>query len=302
MSFVRALVFASIVTALAVSVSPARADEVGGSGFEVPQAQTQWLHGIEGLVRTPVDLSLTLGFSWFWLDMEGGVRHDDEAPVAANGKLNFDPGAIEGGLRLAGGIGYWACCVMIEPAVGFWAWGPLYDAADDGPRLFLPEEPDELFTSDVSMRAGWDLGFGPQMTWLIDESTPVIGKPLGGLPLVFFPFMGLSQVSLDAHLDRIEPGENGSNTRELRDTLFMIGFDIDIPLPGSRGPFTQALTLGFKWLDSGDKHVLHEGFGDNDLTRYAFDDLNGPRFELRYTATWNDFGSFFKKTIFGPVN
>jgi hypothetical protein len=300
MSFVRVLVFASIVTALAVPASPARADEVGGSGFDVPS--NQWLHGIEGLVRTPVDLSLTLGASWFWQRMHGAVRHNDDGVESATSVIHISPGAIEGGFRMAGGIGYWECCVMIEPAFAFWAWGPLYDHSGDGPLLRLMAEPDEVFTSNVEMDAGWDIGFGPQMTWMIDENTPVIGKRLGGLPLVFFPFAGISHVNYNIDLVRIEPGEGGLNQREIDDNLFMIGFDLDIPLPGSRGPFTQALTLGFKWLDAGDKHVLHEFFGDNDFTRYVFQDTHGPRFELRYTVTWNDFESFFKHNVFGPVN
>lgn len=121
--------FSALVLALALSLAPsAHADEIGGSGFEVPQSE--WLWGVDGLVRTPVDLSADFGVAFFGHAMRGKIIYDDRfelgpaGSATRTGTLNFNPEAIEGGFRMAGGIGYWSCCILIEPAMAFRANRP----------------------------------------------------------------------------------------------------------------------------------------------------------------------------------
>jgi len=288
------------VLAVAVVLSPAaRAADPSASA-----APTEWLFGVEGLVRTPVDFSVNFGGSFFDYDLDGSVTHDDGTPTTAFGDLDFDPAALTGGFRFSGGVGFWQCCVLIEPAIGFSIYGPLgHDRKEDGPILQVPEEPDEFFRSQVELEQGWDLAFGAQFTWMIDEDLPVVGSYLGGLPLVFFPFLGISHAQFDADLDLVEIGEFATSVQEFTDNLFMVGFDLDIPLPGAHGPFTHALTFGFKWVDGGKTHDLFERFlPEDDPTAYVFHGLDGPRFELRYTVYWSDFEGFFKRNFFGPAS
>ena len=295
-----------VLGAVLVSLIPGQARAADPSASI---AQSEWLFGVEGLVRTPVDFSLNFGGSWFDYGLNGEVTHIENPTLAptSNGDFDIDPAALQGGFRFSGGIGFWQCCVLIEPALAFWIHGPLGSGrTDNGPIVGDPDDQDEFSTSEIELEQGWDLAFGPQFTWRIDEDLPGVGGYLGGLPLVFFPYLGISHAAFDADLTVIDPTSTppvASFVREFQDTLLMVGFDLDIPLPGAHGPFTHALTFGFKWVDGGNNHSFLQRFpGNSELRRYEFEGLDGPRYELRYTVYWNDFEGFFKRNFFGPAS
>lgn len=319
----------ALLLALVVAASApftARADEIGGSGFDVPQAAAaeEWLWGVEGLVRTPVDLSVDFGFSSRNWEVDGRTVYDDSSDsatiVSRTGTLEFEPQAIEGGFRIAGGIGYWSCCVLIEPAMAFRANRPLGSERDDSsPSISDPTGPfSDRTWADVEVQSGWELLFGPQMTWMIPDDTPF----LGGLPLVFFPVLGVTHIDWDATIVATNPGfpPSGWDTadRTFEDDAFTVGFDLDIPLPGSVRDFTHAITFGFRWIEGNDDHDLGPfaldsasggsipaGSGGctsgNDEACFNFDGLEGWKVGVSYRITWHDFEGFFKRTIFGPV-
>ena len=329
----RSLVNLVAVIALSLTAVPAAADEIGGGGFNVPQ--DEWLWGIEGLTRTPLDLSANFGGTFYDdYEMKSVAVHvenrgpsypgslSDSFVAERDGDLQFDPQGIQAGFRFGGGLGFWQCCVMIEPAMAFWWNRPLGSGDSSRGRSALdPDDANERSRPQVELKRGWDLAFGPQMTWIIREDIPVIGEFLGGLPLVFFPFVGVSHSEFDAELQITDPdGDMGGpgvfvQDRNFEEDMFMVGFDLDIPLPGSQGPFTHALTFGFKWVDGNEKHDMTV-FGNTSPTApssiqipfeeedriFVFKSLEGARFELRYTVYWNDFEGFFKRHIFGPAS
>jgi hypothetical protein len=323
--------FSLMILAAAIAFAPAaRADEIGGSGFAVPGvAASEWLWGIEGLVRTPVDLSLDFGVSFRGYEMDGKAIHDDRGEagpvVSRRGTLEFEPESIEGGFRLAGGIGYWSCCVLIEPAMSFRANRPFGDERTDAtPRVFDPNGGGENSFAEAEIRHGWDLAFGPQMTWMIRDDTPLLGRFLGGLPLVFFPYLGVSHIEWDAELVFQDGGGVlGAFDRNFEDDALLVGFDIDLPLPGSHSSFTHALTFGFHWVESRSDHDMGPfasdsigggflppgsssgcgiGSPSDDQNCFNFDGLDGWRIGLYYRVTWNDFEGFVKRNLFGPLN
>ncbi len=314
-------------------VVPAGADELGGDGFAVPQ--DGWLFGIEGLQRTPVDMSLDMGVTFIGYEIQGqGIHQDDVADGAGRrvrtSDMDIEPTAFEGGFRAAGGIGYWACCVMIEPALSFRMNRPFGDdRTDDTPILPDPDDTDNSF-AELELKPGWDLGLGFQMTYMIKEDTPLLGGWLAGQPLVFFPYLGVSHVEYDVELTVREPDgtrdDRGIFDKSFEDDMFMVGFDLDIPLPGSHRDFTHALTFGFRWVDSHEQHDLGPFAQDqinggtvlpplsgatscataagvsDDALCYTFEDQDGWRIGLYYRVTWNDFSGFFRRNIFGPVD
>jgi len=332
------------LTALAAAfiLSPAaRADEVGGSGFDVPLSQSsEWLWGVEGLVRTPLDLSGDAGISFRNYELSGRATHDDRADgngvVSRSGTLEFEPEAFEGGFRFAGGIGWWNCCLLFEPAIGFRYNSPFdNERTDDTPGAFDPNDLDEFHRAELEIKDGWDLMFGPQITWMIRDDVPFLGRHLGGLPLVFFPFVGVTHVEWDVEMQFAdglldsEPGggdgndDNGTFDRNFESDELLVGFDLDIPLPGSHASFTHALTFGFKWIAGDDDHDLgpfsrdsinggtslppgssscRTGTPSDDQSCFAFENMDGWRIGLYYRVTWNDFEGFFKRNIFGPVD
>lgn len=324
--------FGIILAAIAfVLAGPATADEMGGSGFDVPQ--DEWLWGIEGLTRTPVDLSFNFGGTFYddWEMKAVSVHVETQGPSypsslsdsfvrERDGDLQFDPQGIQAGFKVHGGLGFWQCCVMIEPAMAFWWNRPLGSGkSSDGRSAVDPDDADEFSTPEVEIMRGWDLAFGPQMTWLIPDDTPVIGQFLGGLPLGFFVFVGVTHAEWDAELRILDgPGSDGccagfrsfTQDRNFQEDMFLVGFDLDIPLPGGVGPFTHALTFGFKWTDGNEKHDMTVfgccGPGANPFNNedriFVFKSTEGSRFELRYTVYWNDFEGFFKKHVFGPAS
>jgi len=320
--FARALALATLVA------GPAAADEIGGTGFDVPQAAAaeEWLWGVEGLVRTPVDLSVDFGVSFRNYEVDGRNIYDDRAEsagvVTRTGTLEFEPESIEGGFRIAGGLGYWSCCVLIEPAMAFRANRPFgNERTDDTPTVINPNGSQPLF-AELEIKEGWELVFGPQMTWMIPDDTPFVGRHLGGLPLVFFPVIGVSHIDWDVE-GVFDPPDPEVYSGDFEDDALTVGFDLDIPLPGSRRDFTHALTFGFRWVEGNDDHdlgpfdlqggpsggVIPPGtggcgvgsVGSNDEGCVNFDGLEGWRIGLYYRVTWNDFEGFFKRNIFGPV-
>lgn len=320
--------------ALAVSAVPAGADELGGTGFAVPQSQGDWLWGIEGLVRTPFDVSADFGGMFVGYEMNGRAIHDDTGeggPIAAvSDTLEIEPEGIEGGLRFTGLIGYWNCCVLIEPAVAVrWNRALGDERTDSTPRVFDPNDADEFSFAEVEYMNGWDVAVGPQMTWMVPDDTPLIGGVLGGLPMVFFPYMGVTHTNYDVEFVYFDNGVfSQAIDRNFEDDNFMIGFDLDIPLPGSQWNFTHALTFGFRWNDGSASDHDFGGFDSdtpgappafinvggarrsdqcngnfgNDQTCFNLDAADGWRIGLTYRVTWNDFGGFFKRVVFGPVN
>jgi len=309
----RLVSFFALATALILAPA-ARADELGGSGFDVPQQQTEWLWGIEGLVRTPLDISANIGGTWAGYVAKSELTFFDGGGAQSRSK-HIDlrevghADAFQGGMRFVGGLGYWSCCVLVEPAVAFWASSPSRDRSVEGPATPEPFGGDNLVSAETRLQRNLDVGFGPQLTWTIPDDTPVLGTQLhmGGLPLVFFPFLGFSQAKYEVELTGYDtlPGVTvlGGGDRDFTDHLFMVGFDLDIPLPGAVGPFTHALTFGFKWVDSDERQGLSFAVTDpGESQRYDFEDNVGYRLELRYQVTWNDFEGFFKRNIFGPVN
>jgi len=333
----RLRIHSALLLALVVAASTpftAHADEIGGTGFDVPQAQAdEWLWGIEGLVRTPVDLSVDLGVAFYGWEIEGEAQHDDGTDpgdfVRVDNRLDIETQAFEGGFRIAGGIGYWSCCVLIEPALSFRLNRPFGDdRTDDTPRVVDPSEPSQVTFAEAEIKHGWELALGPQMTWLIRDDTPFVGRYLGGLPLVFFPFLGVAEANWDVEIPFFASGVgNPPGTiidREFEDQLFMVGFDLDFPLPGSRADFTHALTFGFRWVESEEQHDMgpfpgqvlagggsgtSSGFcgdgtgssGSGERNCYQFEGADGWRVGLYYRVTWNDFEGFFKRNIFGPA-
>ena len=196
--------------------------------------------------------------------------------------------------------------------------------------VFDPNDSDEFSRAELELMEGWDLGLGFQMTYMIEDDTPLLGGFLSGQPLVFFPYLGVSHVEYDVELKYVDPGSPGSGggdrgvfDRSFEDDLFMIGFDLDIPLPGSHWDFTHALTFGFRWTDSHEQHDLGP-FRHNDISStgnlfgasgncttpdpsdekscFTFEDQEGWRVGLYYRVTWNNFGGFFRRNIFGPVD
>lgn len=314
------------VFALALAAQPAAADEIGGSGFAVPQQQQdEWLWGVEGLARTPLDFSANVGIALFNYKQQNFAQHIDDPVFDINGNLDianstgvegregtlkFKPEAFQGGFRFSGGIGYWNCCVLIEPAIAFSAHHPFSggDKRSTGRRAVDPSDDDEFSFAEATLKEGWDLVFGPLMTWKIREDIPVVGQYMGGLPVVFFPFIGLGRQDFDVELTRSDNGViEGSDVthRDFEDEVLVVGFDLDIPLPGAIGPFTHAFTFGFKWSDSDEKHDMFETFGSDpsdEIRRFEFQSLEGARYELRYTVYFNDFEGFFKRFIFGPAS
>ena len=291
--------------ALVLIAPTAVADEIGGTGFTVPQ--DEWLWGIEGLVRTPVDLAGDVGGAWYGYEGSGKLSATGGPFARTSSKsVEFDNTAsIQGGLRIAGGIGYWSCCVLIEPAVGMWGNKPLGDEREPrGPTTVLPPI---QFRSQIEIKESFDFGFGPQITWMIKDDTPLLSAVgLGGLPLVFFPFLGVAHSEYEVEFIVLHPASGtvfGTEDRNFQEEMFMVGFDLDIPLPGSHGPFTHALTFGFKWVESDEKHdmtpTIPGPLGDQ---RFEYSKTDGYRVELRYHVTWNDFEGFIKRNIFGPVN
>ncbi len=321
--------------ALALQVTPAVADDIGGSGFTVPPTQSDWLWGVEGLVRTPLDVSMEFGAMFTGYEMNARVTHDDRnggagTVNAVSDTLEIEPEGIEGGFRFAGGIGYWNCCVLIEPAVSVrWNRALGDNRTDDSPRAFDPSDANEFSFVEVEYLHGWDVAVGPQMTWMVQDSTPLIGGILGGLPLVFFPYLGVTHTNYDAEFIFRDNGVlAGAVDRNFEDDNFMVGFDLDIPLPGSHWNFTHALTFAFRWNNGGDSSdhdfggfapdtpgippaFLNVGgtaradscngnFG-NDQVCFNLDRADGWRIGLLYRVTWNDFEGFFKRVVFGPV-
>lgn len=319
----------------AITFTPAaRADEVGGSGFDVPQSQSDWLWGVEGLVRTPLDLSVHAGISFRNFELTGRATWDDRTDGngtrSNTGTLEFEPEAFEGGFRFAGILGWWNCCVLVEPAIGFRYNSPFdNERTDDTPGVFDPSDPFEFNTAELEIKDGWDLMFGPQLTWFIRDDVPYIGKYLGGLPLVLFPYIGVNHIEWDVELmftSFTDPEDSGTFDRNFESDEFIVGFDLDIPLPGSHGNFTHALTVGFMWVEGNDDHDLgpygQDGIngsgtlppGETSSCRgaapipsieqscFAFADMDGWKVGLYYKVTWNDFEGFFKRNIFGPVD
>jgi hypothetical protein len=316
--------------ALALVLSPAaRADELGGSGFDVPQASSgEWLWGIEGLVRTPVDLSVDLGVAWNGLEMDGRIVYDDRFEGAGadtrTGSMDFQSEMLDGGFRMAGGIGYWSCCVLIEPAIAFRANRPFGDdRTDTTPFLPNPNGPGGAY-AEVELKNGWNLQLGPQMTWEIPDDTPFVGQYLGGLPLVFFPSLGVTHIEWD--VEQVYGPLGGpaffAADRDFEDDAFTVGFDLDIPLPGGIWDLTHAITFGFRWVETDEDHDIGPTDADSgftpvppgsgctvgtpalsdDQTCFNFDGLDGWRVGLYYRVTWNDFGGFFRRNIFGPID
>lgn len=311
--------------AIAAVATPVRADDMGGSGFSVPQ--DEWLWGVEGLVRTPVDLSFDFGGVFFGYEANGRAVHDDRGDSgfqnATSTTLEFEHEGIEGGFRVAGGIGYWNCCVLIEPAISFRMNRGLGDERTDStPNVFDPNDANEFSFIEAEYKSGWDFAIGPQMTWMVRDDTPLLGGLIGGLPLVFFPYLGVTHSKWDAELVFRDNGALvRAFDRNYEDDNFMVGFDLDIPLPGSHWNFTHALTFGFRWNDgstedhdfggfapdvagvppSGARPPCSGAFGD-DETCYNIDAAEGWRVGLYYRVTWNDFEGFFKRVVFGPVN
>ncbi|MBW2314623.1 MAG: hypothetical protein JRH10_10560 [Deltaproteobacteria bacterium] len=321
----------ALVLALALSLAPsAQADEIGGSGFAVPQSE--WLWGIDGLVRTPIDLSADFGVGFFGHEMSGRIIYDDRSELGGGGAdtrtgtLRFEPEVIEGGFRLAGGIGYWSCCILIEPAMAFRANRPFGDDRTDTTHsLRNTNEGFNFAYAEAEIKHGWNLQFGPQMTWIIKDDTPVLGSMLGmgGLPLVFFPSLGVSHINWDVELIYGPPGGfTGASDRNFEDDAFTVGFDLDIPLPGKHANFTHALTFGFRWLETNQDHDIGPNDADSgfatvppgsgctvgtpalsdDQTCFNFDSFDGWRVGLYYRVTWNDFEGFVKRNIFGPLD
>jgi hypothetical protein len=318
----------------AITFTPAaRADEVGGSGFDVPQSQGDWLWGIEGLVRTPLDLSVDAGISFRNYEMKGRATHDDRGEggpvVSRTGTIEFEPEAFEGGFRFAGILGWWNCCVLFEPAIGFRYNSPFdNERTDDTPGVFDPNDSSEFARAEAEIKDGWDLMFGPQMTWIIRDDIPVLGRYLGGLPMVLFPYVGVTRIDWDAELQFVERGGGDDNAvidRNFESDELLVGFDLDIPLPGSHSNFTHGLTFSFKWIEGNDDHDLGPFARDDidggttvppgstnncrggptpsdDQVCFSFADLDGWRIGLYYKVTWNDFEGFFKRNIFGPVD
>jgi len=142
------------------------------------------------------------------------------------------------------------------------------------------------------------------MTWIVPEDHRYLGSLIGGLPLVFFPYMGVAHSEWDAELSAFDNGARvGSFDRDFEDDSFMVGFDLDVPMPGALGPFTHALTVGFRWTDGDEKHDMSQVFpGLAETRRFEFRDVEGWRVGLAYRVTWNDFEGFFKRNFFGPVN
>jgi len=296
--------------ALAMAAAPAAtADEIGGSGFGVPAdpGPSHWLWGIEGLVRTPVDLSASFGGLFYGYDFDGATVHVEPPEVRRSGGLEIDPSALEAGFRISGGIGYWLCCVMVEPAMAFWGNDPVGDdRTDDTPRVFDPSDNqgDEFSRGEVEVKHGWDLAFGPMMTWRVPEDHRYLGSLIGGLPVVFFPYMGVAHSEWEAELSAFDNGTlQGTFDRNFEDDSFMIGFDLDVPMLGALGPFTHALTVGFRWTDGDESHDMSQVFpGVTETRRFSFQDIEGWRVALAYRVTWNDFGGFFRRNIFGPAD
>ncbi|NNL66787.1 MAG: hypothetical protein HKP30_11125 [Myxococcales bacterium] len=312
------------VFAFAVAAQPAHADEMGGSGFSVPQ--DEWLWGVEGLVRTPVDLSFDFGGMFVGYDVSARAVHDDRGDSgfqnATSDTLEIEPEGIEGGLRVAGGIGYWNCCVLIEPAMSFRMNRALGDEKTDStPAVFDPNDANEFSFVEPEYKNGWDLAFGPQMTWMVPEDH-FLGGFIGGMPLVFFPYLGVTHTNWDAEFVYFDNGARvGAFDRIYEDDNLMVGFDLDIPLPGSHWNFTHALTFGFRWNDGSDSDHDFGGFDSDtagfppsgatpacsgafgdDETCFNIEAAKGWRVGLYYRVTWNDFEGFFKRVVFGPVN
>ncbi len=318
----------------------AGADELGGDGFGVPASDCE-LWGIQNLCTSPFDLSVNFGGSWYGYEVENKITHINAgfggARASRGDTLEIEPGSFQGGLRAGGLLQYQVGGLVIEPTVAFWMNDPLGgDRTDEGPTLVDRTGPGippnrETVTDEIEIKHGWDVAVGTQITWLIPDDTPLVGGPLGGLPLVFFPFLGVSQSEWELEirevLDTVGFGRSpippirSNNDRDYDETSFMVGFDLDIPLPGSQGPFTHALTFGFKWIEGSEKHRFAQRIVAKSLTpapggppsgtaplpgfpRIEIDaeDTQGYRVELRYQVTWNDFGGFFRRTIFGPVD
>jgi hypothetical protein len=316
--------------ALAITAVPAGADELGGSGFTVPQ--DEWLWGVEGLVRTPVDIGADFGGMFIGYEVNGRAVHDDRAgnPAgfqnATSDTLEIEPEGIEGGLRFAGGIGYWNCCVLFEPAIMVrWNRSLGDEATDDVGAVFDPSDANEFSNIEADYINGWDFAIGPQMTWMVPEDHALLGGIFGGQPIVFFPYLGVAHVEWDAEISFADNGALvGTVDRSYEDDNFMVGFDLDLPLPGSLWSFTHFLTFSFRWNAGDDGHDHDFGgfapdaaaggvvpvagarppcsgvFG-NDETCYNLDASKGWKIGLYYKVTWNDFEGFFKRVVFGPV-
>jgi len=312
--------------ALVLAAQPAASDEIGGSGFAVPQRQQEnWLWGVEGLARTPIDFSANVGLAFIDYEMKNVVQHIDNPAFDLNGNLDignstgvvendgdlgFKPEAFQGGFRFSGGIGYWNCCVLIEPALAFWGHHPFGSGNDrfsGGRQIADPTDDDEIALSRVQIKEGWDLVFGPQMTWLIREDIPFVGQFLGGMPLVFFPFVGIAHQEWETTLTKLDGPIGGgadpvSRERNFQEDMFVVGFDLDVPLPGAIGPFTHAITFGYKWTDGNDKHDMFEFADISEPRKFVYKSTEGSRYELRYTVFWHDMEGFFKRFIFGPAS
>lgn len=316
-----------VAFALATTAVPAAADEIGSTGFSVPQ--NEWLWGIEGLVRTPVDISADLGVAWVGYEVEARAVHDDTSDNGiintVSNTLDLEPITLDGGLRFAGGIGYWNCCLLIEPAIML-RWNRAFgdDRTDDTSNVFDPSDADEFAFAEVEYKNGFDVAVGPQITWMVQDSTPLLGQFVGGLPLVFFPYIGVAHTDYDVEFSfRDNGGSDGTFDRNYEDDSIMVGFDLDMPLPGSHWSFTHALTFSFRWTDGTTSDDHNQGpFAPDalpaaalplapggctggaavDAVCFAQDAAEGWRVGLYYRVTWNDFEGFFKRVVFGPVN
>ena len=68
--------------------------------------------------------------------------------------------------------------LLIEPAVAFWGHHPFrgQDKRSTGRRAVDPTDAGEYAFAEGDIKEGWDLVFGPLMTWKIREDIPVVGQ------------------------------------------------------------------------------------------------------------------------------
>ena len=288
--------------------------------------------GIEGLCPSPLDLSVDVGGSLHGWEIDSETRIDQPAiaddstlsevishedPGATDESVDFDPFALQYGARASGGLSYRRAGFVIEPAVAFW-WndvgGEKEEGAGDLDRIeelvvsILPVRWETRAETEIELEQSFDVAAGlavsipPPFSWI-------------PRPIVWFPFAGVSFSEWEVELRQRQalvsigppPLAPGFAEEEYHQTSLLLGFDLDLPLPGLRGPLTHALTFGFKWIESDEDHELAgptpiSAFDPGLVGRTTHEfDVEGWRVELRYRVTWNDVSGFFRRQVFGRL-